>query len=47
MQNNETLKFFNINVNNTENKFLSLVYGCRNDVAVLDKFDAKGVSFYL
>ena len=35
---------FNINFNNSENKFLSLAYGCRNDVAVLNKFDVNGVS---
>ena len=40
----ETLNFFNINFNNNENKFLSPVYGCRNDVAVLNKFDTNGVS---
>ena len=31
----ETLVFCNINFNSNENKFLSLAYGCRNDVAVL------------
>ena len=40
----ETLNIFNINFNNNENKFLSLAYGCRNDVALLNKFDANGVS---
>ena len=40
----ETLNFFNINFNNNEKKFLSLAYGFRNDVAVLDKFDTDGVS---
>ena len=40
----ETLNFFNINFNNSEDKFLSLAYRCRNNVAVLDKFDANGVS---
>ena len=40
----ETLNLFNINFNNNENKFLSLAYKCRNDVAVLNKFDANGVS---
>ena len=38
----ETLNLFNINFNNNDNKFLSLAY--RNDVAVLNKFDANGVS---
>ena len=42
----ETLNLFDINFNNNENKFLSLVYGCRNDVAVLDKFDTYGVSIF-
>ena len=40
----ETLNLFNISFNNNENKFLSLAYGCRNDVAVLNKFDVNGVS---
>ena len=40
------MNFFNINFNNTENKFLSLAYGGRNDVVVLDKFDTNGVSIF-
>ena len=40
----ETLNLFNINFDNNKTKFLSLAYGCRNDVAVLNKFDANGVS---
>ena len=40
----ETLNLFNINFSNNENKFLSLAYGCRNDVALWDKFDANRVS---
>ena len=32
------------NFNNNENKFLSLACECRNDVAVLNKFDANRVS---
>ena len=40
------LNFFNINFNNNENEFLSLAYGCKNDVAVLDKFDANGASIF-
>ena len=40
------MNFFNINFNNNENKFLSLAYGCRNDVVVLDKFDTNGVSIF-
>ena len=39
----ETLSFFSFNSNNDENKFLSLAYERRNDIAVLDKFDANGV----
>ena len=31
----EKFIFFNINFNNSENKFLSLACGCRNGVAVL------------
>ena len=33
-----TLNFLDTNFYNNQNKFLSLVYVCRNDVAVLDKF---------
>ena len=32
----ETLNFFNINLNNSEDKFLSLAYGCRSNIAVSD-----------
>ena len=39
----ETLNFFNINFNNSEDKFLSLAYVCRNNVAVLDKFGTNEV----
>ena len=39
----EKLNFFNINFNSNESKFLGLAYGCRNDVAVLNKFDTNGV----
>ena len=42
----ETLNLFNINFNNNKNKLLSLAYGCRNDVAVLDKFGANGISIF-
>ena len=42
----ETLNFFNINFNNSEDKFLSLAYGCRNNVAVLDKFYTNGSSIF-
>ena len=42
----ETLRFFNINFNNSEDKFLSFAYGCRNNLAVLDKFDTNGVSIF-
>ena len=40
----ETLNDFNIKFNDNENKFSSLAYGCRNDVAVLNKFDSNRVS---
>ena len=40
------LNFLNINFNNSENKFLSLVYECRSNVAILDKFDANGVFIF-
>ena len=39
----ETLNFFHINFNNNKNKFVSLSYGCRSDVAVLNKFDTNGL----
>ena len=42
----ETLNVFNSNFNNSEDKFLSLDYGCRNNVAVLDKSDTNGVSVF-
>ena len=42
----ETLNFFTIHFKNNQNKFLSLAYGCRNEVAVVDKFDANGVSIF-
>ena len=42
----ETLKLFNINFNNSEDKFLSLAYGCRNNLVVLDKFDTNRVSIF-
>ena len=42
----ETLIFFNITFNKNENKLLSLAYGRRNNVAILDKFHANGVSFF-
>ena len=38
------MNLFNINFNNNENKFLTLAYGCRNDVTVLNKFYPNGVS---
>ena len=40
----EMFNLFNIDFNNNETKFSSLAYGCKNDVALLDKFDANGVS---
>ena len=40
----ETLRFFKIGFNNNENKLLSLACRCRNDVAVLTRFEANGVS---
>ena len=38
------LNLFNINFNNNETRFLRLAYRCRNDVVVLNKFNANGVS---
>ena len=43
----EIINLFNTNFNNNENKFVSLTYGCRNDVAVSDKFDTNGVSIFI
>ena len=40
----ETLTDFNIKINNNENKFLILAYGCRNDGVGLKKIDANRVS---
>ena len=42
----ETLNFFNITFNKNEDKLLSLAYGCRNNVAILDKVDANGVPIF-
>ena len=42
----KALNFFNNNFNNNENKFLSLAYACKNNVAILDKFDTNGVSVF-
>ena len=39
----EILTFFNFDFNNKENKFSNLAYRCRNNVAILDEFDANGV----
>ena len=43
MQNNRSVEFCQY-FNNNENKFLSLAFGCRNDFAVLNKFDKNGAS---
>ena len=40
----ETLNLFNINFQSNENKLLNLAEGSRYDIAVLNKFDANGVS---
>ena len=42
----KTLTFFNINFNENECKFLILAYGCQNNVAILQKIDASGVSIF-
>ena len=42
----ETLNFLNNNFKNNEKNVLNLPCGCRNDVAILDKFDANGVSIF-
>ena len=38
----KTVSFFNINFHGNENSFLGLAYGCRSDVAILDKSDVNG-----
>ena len=38
------MNFDNTTFNNDKNKYLVLGYGCRYDAAVLNKFDADGVS---
>ena len=42
----KTLKLFSINFKNNISKFLNLAYGCRNNVAILNKFDVNGVSVF-
>ena len=42
----ETLNFFNFNFNNNDSKFSSLAYRCINNIAVLDKSDAKEVCLF-
>ena len=42
----KTLNFFSISFNNNENKFLSLAYTSKNNVAILDKFGTNGVSVF-
>ena len=42
----EMLNLLNIKFNNSKNKFLNLAYECRNDVVVLEKFDAKEGSIF-
>ena len=38
------MNFFYADFDNNENKIFTLVYSFRNDVAVLNKFDANGLS---
>ena len=42
----KTFNFFITNFNNSVNNFSSLTYGCRNNVAILDKLDVNGVSIF-
>ena len=46
MQNSQNDEFFNLSFNNSEDKFLSLGYGYRNNVEDLDKFGNNGVSIF-
>ena len=38
------MNLLNTNFNSNENMFLSLAFGCRNDVVVFNKFDVNGVA---
>ena len=38
------MNFFSIDFNDNENHFWALSQRCRNGVAVLDQFDANGIS---
>ena len=40
----ETLNLFNISFNSNKAKYLNLGCRCRNDIRVLNKFDANGLS---
>ena len=42
----ETFNIFSIHFNNNASKFLSLVYQCKTNVAILDKFDVTGASIF-
>ena len=42
----QTLNFIKINFKNNENKFLSLAYRCKNDDAVLSRFDGNEVPIF-
>ena len=42
----KVLNFFSINFKNNKTKILILAYGCRNDVGVLDQFDANGLCIF-
>ena len=35
----DTIKDFKINLNNTDDKFSSLAYGCQDDIAIIRKCD--------
>ena len=40
----DTPKDYKMNINNIENKFLSLAYGCYDDIAIIRKFDINSIS---
>ena len=42
----ETFNFFDVNFNNKKKKKLSLAYRRRNNIAVLDKFNANGLCIF-
>ena len=40
----DTPKDYKMNISNIDNKFLSLAYGCQDDIAIIRKFDINSIS---